>query len=483
MISPTTKEAPSAEDIWGVTLPILREAMSEPTFKTWLQNITPVSLHERTLTIAAPNEFIRDWLERRFTEVIADCAAQVANTDLDVVFVVSPHRRTTPPGSRSTPVPAPKARRRPSPESREFGSLTLNANYTFDTFVVGRSNQLSHAAAISVSKALAEKYNPLFIYGDVGLGKTHLMQAIGHHVREAKPEANVVYISGETFLYHVVRSIREDRTDAFRRAYRSVDLWLVDDIQYMLHGDRTQIEFFHVFNSLYQTNRQIVICSDRAPKDLDLEDRLRSRFEWGLITEIGRPDFEHRVAILQRKAESDGVFVPEGVLNLIAERITSSIRVLEGVLTHAIAQASLVHSSLTPELALASIEAYSSSKKPARLTIDVIQQCVAEYYSVTVDEMKSQKRNKSIMTPRQVAMYLARTLTDSSLPEIGKAFGGRDHTTVMHSCDKIERCLDESEQLHNDIIHLRSKLGVSSPSAVGNPALAGEPVDNFGNPL
>ncbi|NCQ27108.1 MAG: chromosomal replication initiator protein DnaA [Armatimonadetes bacterium] len=453
-------------EIWGAALLELEEALSQPTYRTWLQNISPLSLDENKLTIAAPNEFIRDWLERRYSGLIADCATRIVGSPVSVAFVVSPTSSHRPPSPTPTPIATVRPQSaRPSPsQTNEFGSLALNPSYTFERFVVGRSNQLSHAAAVSVSKALAGKYNPLFIYGDVGLGKTHLMQAIGHHVRDHYKEANVVYISGETFLYHTVSSIREDRTDAFRRAYRSVDLWLVDDIQYMLHGDRTQIEFFHVFNSLYQTNKQIVICSDRAPKDLALEDRLRSRFEWGLITEIGRPDFEHRIAILQRNAAAQGVASPEAVLNFIAERVTTSVRTLEGVLTHLIAQASLTESPLTLELAQASVEAYTSDRTPARVTLAGIQRSAAEHYGVTIDDMKSQKRNKSVMMPRQVAMFLSRQLTDASLPDIGRAFGGRDHSTVIHSCEKVQKLVAEQADLRDEIDHLREKIAGSDRS-------------------
>jgi chromosomal replication initiator protein len=312
--------------------------------------------------------------------------------------------------------------------------------------------------ALAVANAPARMYNPLFVYGGVGLGKTHLMQAIGHQVMRQNKAAEVIYVSGETFLFHVVTSIREDRMAEFRRRYRNVDIWLVDDIQYIAEAERTEVEFFHIFNSLYDTNKQIVICSDRPPKELQLiEGRLRSRFEWGMITHIEPPDLEHRIAILQKKARDEGIDVANDVLQFIADKIKTNIRTLEGALTRLLAHASLNNSRVTLEMAVESLKHYSTGEEEAvQVTLDIILQAVSDYYQISLEELTGKKRHKEVVLPRQVGMFLAKEMTSNSFPEIGSAFG-RDHSTVIHSYDKIKSEVRESRELRTAVNEIRTK--------------------------
>jgi chromosomal replication initiator protein len=325
---------------------------------------------------------------------------------------------------------------------------------------VGRSNYVSHAAAWAVANAPAKgQYNPLFIYGGVGLGKTHLMQAIGHYINKNRNSpAEIVYVSGENFLYQVVRCIREDRMTAFRRMYRNVDIWLVDDIQYICNAERTEVEFFHIFNTLYDQGKQIVICSDKPPKDLELtENRLISRFEWGLISYIEAPDLEHRIAILQKRALAEGVNVDPAVLQYLAEKIRSNIRSLEGSLTRLLAMASLDGRKINLDLAAETVRHYSTAEsEPVKVDVDVLIQVVADHFKMKVADILGKKRNKEIVMPRQVAMYLAREMASMSYPDIGRAFG-RDYTTVIHSYEKIKSEIKKDSGLKNTVSELRSK--------------------------
>ncbi len=347
----------------------------------------------------------------------------------------------------------------------DFSSSPLNKKYTFDNFIVGRSNYVSHAASWAVANAPAKgQYNPLFIYGGVGLGKTHLMQAIGHHINlQRQSPAEIVYVSGENFLYQVVRCIREDRMTAFRRMYRNVDIWLVDDIQYICNAERTEVEFFHIFNTLYDQGKQIVICSDKPPKDLQLtESRLISRFEWGLITYIEPPDLEHRIAILQKRAMAEGVHVEPSVLQFLAEKIRSNIRSLEGSLTRLLAMASLDGRKINLDLAAETVRYYSTMEsEPVKVEVDTIIQVVGEHFTVPVSDILGKKRNKEIVTPRQIAMYLAREMASMSYPDIGRAFA-RDYTTVIHSYEKIKAEIKRDPTLKNTISDIRSKTHARS---------------------
>ncbi len=350
-------------------------------------------------------------------------------------------------------------------ELEDFSSSPLNKKYTFDNFIVGRSNYVSHAASWAVANAPAKgQYNPLFIYGGVGLGKTHLMQAIGHHINKLRNSpAEIVYVSGENFLYQVVRCIREDRMTAFRRMYRNVDIWLVDDIQYICNAERTEVEFFHIFNTLYDQGKQIVICSDKPPKDLQLtESRLISRFEWGLISYIEPPDLEHRIAILQKRAMAEGVQVEPAVLQFLAEKIRSNIRSLEGALTRLLAMASLDGRKINLDLASETVRYYSTIEaEPIKVEVQTIIDVVCEHYAMSVVDILGKKRNREIVAPRQIAMYLAREMANMSYPDIGRAFG-RDYTTVIHSYEKVRADVQKDSSSRATISDIRSRIHARS---------------------
>ncbi|MBE3576436.1 MAG: chromosomal replication initiator protein DnaA [Limnochordales bacterium] len=335
--------------------------------------------------------------------------------------------------------------------------LHLNPKYTFDTFVVGANNRFAHAACLAVAESPAESYNPLFLYGGVGLGKTHLMQAICHYVLERSPNARVMYVTSEKFTNELINGIQKKAMDQFRARYRTLDILLIDDIQFVAGKDSTQEEFFHTFNALYEANKQIVISSDRPPKEIPtLEERLRSRFEWGLMADIAPPDFETRIAILQRKAALDNLEVSPEVITYLAEQIQSNIRELEGALNRVVAYASLAGRELTVDLAREALKPMLSSN-PMRVTVAAIQKVVAEYFGVPLDELRGKRRSRSVAFPRQIAMYLARELTDASLPQIGEEFG-RDHTTVLHACEKVKAELAQDRSLQVHLQTLKERL-------------------------
>jgi len=333
--------------------------------------------------------------------------------------------------------------------------------YTFDTFVIGSGNRFAHAASLAVAEAPAKAYNPLFIYGGVGLGKTHLMHAIGHYVLEQNPSAKVVYLSSEKFTNEFINSIRDNKAVEFRNQYRNVDVLLIDDIQFLAGKEQTQEEFFHTFNTLHEESKQIVISSDRPPKEIPtLEDRLRSRFEWGLITDIAPPDLETRIAILRKKAKADGLIdIPNEVMLYIANQIDSNIRELEGALIRVVAYSSLVNTDINIDLAAEALKDIIPNTRPRAVTILDIQKSVGEHYNVRLEDFTAKKRTRSIAFPRQIAMFLSRELTDASLPKIGSEFGGRDHSTVIHAHEKISKMLKDDEALQQDLQEIKNALG------------------------
>ena len=338
-------------------------------------------------------------------------------------------------------------------------SSTLNPKYTFDSFVIGNSNRFAHAASLAVAEAPAKAYNPLFIYGGVGLGKTHLMHAIGHYALQNNPNTKVVYVSSEKFTNELINAIRDDKNDEFRNKYRKVDILLIDDIQFIAGKERTQEEFFHTFNELHGANKQIILSSDRPPKEIPtLEDRLRSRFEWGLIADIQAPDFETRMAILKKKADVEKLNVANEVMVYIATKIKSNIRELEGALIRIVAYSSLTNRPITVELAGEALKDIISNKQNKNVTIDVIQDVVAAYFNLRIEDLKSQRRTRNVAYPRQIAMYLSRKLTDMSLPKIGEEFGGRDHSTVIHAYEKISDSLNTDESLQHTVNDITKKL-------------------------
>ena len=446
-------------DIWQATLDQIEEKMSKPSFETWLKTTKPVSINDDSLVISVPNEFTKDWVQGRYADLITSALQEVVgNENFRVHFV-------TPPVNEDEQTIFTQEETVTSPPAAPFHSVPLstawlNPKYTFDTFVIGNSNRFAHAADLAVSEAPARAYNPLFIYGGVGLGKTHLMHAIGHHVINNTPSYRVMYLSSEKFTNEFINSIRDNKTEAFRNKYRTIDVLLIDDIQFLAGKETTQEEFFHTFNALHESNKQIIISSDRPPKEIPtLEDRLRSRFEWGLITDIQPPDLETRIAILRKKASSENISMDDDVILYIANNIVTNIRELEGAFIRVIAYSSLTKRKIDVPLAQETLQSIIAAyEKPKIITIEKIQKVTAEHFALRVDELKAKKRTKNVALPRQIAMYLARELTDSSLPKIGEEFGGRDHTTVMHAHKKITIDLKKNRQLQSIVDQLTEKI-------------------------
>lgn len=430
----------SAQDVWQQVLAALDKRAARPSFQSSIKQVEPKAIDERRLELIVATEFARDWLEKRGKKAIEAALEKVLGRPMEVSFQLGQMGLEL--GEEE--VPRRLERRRARAEAEGLESTPLNPRYTFENFVVGKSNQFAQAAALAVARKQAKSYNPLFLFGGVGLGKTHLMQAIGHEVAKANPNLRVEYVSGDTFTFHVVSSIREDRFRAFRKKYHDVDVWLVDDIQFIAAKERTEAEFFQVFNTLYETGRQVVIASDRPPKELQvMDDRLRSRFEWGLIADIKPADLETRIAILARRAEQENVEVAEEVLHYIARRVKSNIRVLEGALITVLAAASLTGTAVTLSLAAEQLRDHSLDMQQP-LSISRVQQLVADHFNFTVPELVARTRQREVVRARQIAMFLARDLLNASYPSIARAFGGKDHSTVIHSCEKVKREMTDS---------------------------------------
>ncbi|HWK22803.1 MAG TPA: chromosomal replication initiator protein DnaA [Ureibacillus sp.] len=443
------------EELWKNVLAQVEQKISKPSFETWLKSTKLLSYKGTNVTIAAPNSFARDWLENHYVHLIAGILSELTGEDLLIKFVVQKDQ-----DDDSLDLPVPVIQTKNDDEHSEISPGMLNPKYTFDTFVIGSGNRFAHAASLAVAEAPAKAYNPFFIYGGVGLGKTHLMHAIGHYVLEHNPNAKVVYLSSEKFTNEFINSIRDNKAVDFRNKYRNVDVLLIDDIQFLAGKESTQEEFFHTFNTLHTESKQIVISSDRPPKEIPtLEDRLRSRFEWGLITDITPPDLETRIAILRKKAKADGLNISNEVMHYIANQIDTNIRELEGALIRVVAYSSLVNQDISTELAAAALKDIIPNSKPRMITILDIQTAVGEHFNIKLEDFTAKRRTKSIAFPRQVAMYLSRELTDFSLPKIGDEFGGRDHTTVIHAHEKIMKLLKEDQLLQQDIKQIRSMLG------------------------
>lgn len=441
--------------LWDQVLLQMEKKVSKPSYETWLKSTKATAIQGDTLTITAPNEFARDWLEGRYTQLISSVLYDVIGEELFVKFVIPQNQNDT----QSDLNGQQKVKQQKQEDSADFPQHMLNKKNTFDTFVIGSGNRFAHAASLAVAEAPAKAYNPLFIYGGVGLGKTHLMHAIGHYVLEHNPSAKVVYLSSEKFTNEFINSIRDNKAEDFRNKYRSVDVLLIDDIQFLAGKESTQEEFFHTFNTLHEESKQIVISSDRPPKEIPtLEDRLRSRFEWGLITDITPPDLETRIAILRKKAKAEGLDIPNEVMLYIANQIDSNIRELEGALIRVVAYSSLINKDINADLAAEALKDIIPSSKPKVITIYEIQKAVGEQFNIKLEDFKAKKRTKSVAFPRQVAMYLSRELTDSSLPKIGDEFGGRDHTTVIHAHEKISKLLQTDPQLQMQIKEINNQL-------------------------
>ncbi|WP_141434451.1 chromosomal replication initiator protein DnaA [Bacillus sp. 03113] len=443
-------------DLWNSALVKIEKKISKPSFDTWLKSTKAHSLQGDSLVITAPNEFARDWLEERYSQLISGILYDITGEELSVKFIIPQNQ-----GEQDIELPVPPLQVKKEEEHPELPVNMLNPKYTFDTFVIGSGNRFAHAASLAVAEAPAKAYNPLFIYGGVGLGKTHLMHAIGHYVLDHNPAAKVVYLSSEKFTNEFINSIRDNKAVDFRNKYRNVDVLLIDDIQFLAGKEQTQEEFFHTFNTLHEESKQIVISSDRPPKEIPtLEDRLRSRFEWGLITDITPPDLETRIAILRKKAKAEGLDIPNEVMLYIANQIDSNIRELEGALIRVVAYSSLINKDINADLAAEALKDIIPSSKPKVITIHEIQKVVGEHFSIKLEDFKAKKRTKSVAFPRQVAMYLSRELTDFSLPKIGEEFGGRDHTTVIHAHEKISKLLQSDALLQKQLKEINEILKV-----------------------
>ena len=457
------------EELWILCAEALREQVSEAIWQAYLSGITPLSVSEDELVLAVPNTLIRDRVESRFLGLIRDTVSTTAGRPLEIRLDVvaplyepsedvlpgqDPADQVERPGHRAPGQDRHASRNGGTPRGR-FEPPVLDSRYTFDTFVIASSNRFAHAAAQSVAEAPARSYNPLFIYGDAGLGKTHLLHAIGNYVQENFNGRHVRYVSTETFMNEFVDAIRTNATTAFKRRYRECDVLLIDDVQFMEGKESLQEEFFHTFNSLYGASKQIVLTSDRPPKAIaTLEDRLRSRFLSGLITEVQPPELETRLAILQTKAEREQVHVPDEVLVLIATHVKDNIRELEGALIRVTAYASLNRQPLSRELAEHVLSDIVSADQPRRITPQMILDATAETFGFSIDELRGPNRRRPLVTARQIGMYVFRDLTDFSYPAIAREFGGRDHTTVMHAVEKISNLMKERHQIYNQVTEL-----------------------------
>lgn len=485
-LAPTKVTMPVPDDsldlaaVWTRSLEGLSDGSLPPQHRAWMTLTRPLALVEDTALLAAPNEFAKDVLETRLRTLITEALSREMGREIRVAVTVEPSaidlegraddgfddpadalgiapdesngttNGTTSPGHEVV---------RDLIQHREIEPARLNPKYTFDSFVIGSSNRFAHAAAVAVAEAPAKAYNPLFIYGGSGLGKTHLLHAIGHYAQRLFPGAQVRYVSSEEFTNEFINSIRDGRADGFRRRYRDVDILLVDDIQFLANKEQTQEEFFHTFNTLHNQNKQIVISSDRAPKQLvTLEDRLRNRFEWGLITDIQPPELETRIAILRKKAVQEGLNAPAEVLEYIASRIQTNIRELEGALIRVTAFASLNRSSVDLSLAELVLKDLVPAGEDPEISATTIMAETAAYFGLSMEDLCGASRSRVLVTARQIAMYLCRELTDLSLPKIGQQFGGRDHTTVMHADRKIRSLMAERRSIYNQVTELTNRI-------------------------
>jgi chromosomal replication initiator protein len=438
----------TAESLWTEVSERLRETLNEKVYRNWFGQVSGLELTDDTFKLAVPDGYTRSWIDDHFAGLIQTAVEDAVGRGLRIELAIDQPAQAAAAPSH-TPAHSP-------PRAAE----SMNPRYTFDSFVIGSSNRFAHAAALAVAEAPAQAYNPLFIYGGTGLGKTHLQQAIGQYVAEHASTLSVRYVPSETFMNDFINSLRDKRIEGFKHRYRTYDVLMIDDIQFLEHKERIQEEFFHTFNSLYEAGRQIVISSDRPPRELStLEHRLRSRFEWGLITDIQPPDLETRIAILRKRVKTDDTHIPDPqVLTFIAGRISTNIRELEGALIRVVAFASLTGRAMTVELAQDVLRDVFPQGQAAEVSIEQIQDIVSDRFSISKDELCSERRSQNIVYPRQVAMYLSRELTDSSLPKIGRAFGGRDHTTVIHATSKIARKIREDRSAYNLVQELTARI-------------------------
>jgi chromosomal replication initiator protein len=443
-------------ELWQEALVHLKDQLGKQNYETWIQPISFVSREKSCVYLNVPNKFFRDWLTEHYLTQIEEALSKAAQQKVGIFFDVKPE----PPKPQAKAVIDNNVGKDEREKEKSRRTSNLIPRYTFENFVIGASNQFAHAASMAVANQPGDHYNPLFIYGGVGLGKTHLINAIGHKAAGKFSGAKVFYLSSESFMNELISSLRRDRMDEFKTKFRNVDVLILDDVQFIAGKERTQEEFFHTFNSLYEARKQIVITSDKFPKEIPgLEDRLRNRFEWGLIADIQPPDMETRVAILQKKAEVEKVILPHDVAIFLASNIDSNVRELEGSLTRLGAFSSLTRSNITVDLAK---EVLKNTLKGSHreVTIEGIQKTICDYYNIKLGDLKAKRRTKNIAIPRQVAMYLCRKYTETSFPVIGDKFGGRDHSTVIHASKTIEKKIKEDPYMLTTIEKLERNLNV-----------------------
>lgn len=437
------------KEYWKEALKIIEEESSSPvSYETWILPIIPYNIEGNDFILQIGDSFYRDMIEKRYLSLIRNAVKKVTKKEFTIKIITDDDIKTPQKLSTSSAQP-----------TKKDTVSNLNPRYVFSSFVVGNSNRMAHAASLAVAESPAKAYNPLFLYGNSGLGKTHLMHSIAHYILDQKSTAKVLYVTSETFTNELIQSIQNNKNEEFRNKYRNIDVLLIDDIQFISKKEGTQEEFFHTFNALRESNKQIIISSDRPPKEIKtLEDRLRSRFEWGLIADVQAPDYETRIAILRKKADTEDLSVPDDVMSFIAKCIVSNIRELEGALTRIVAYATLTNQKITIELAETALKDVFSENKSIQITTKLIQEVIADYYNIRIEDIQGSKKPKRIAYPRQIAMYLSRKILDISLPKIGEQFGGRDHTTVIHACSKIERELETDTNLQKTLLELEKKI-------------------------
>lgn len=444
----------SIEIEWDEALEYIQQKVPKQVFDTWFLPVQFDRVENSTVYVGVPNKFFGEWLDTHYGALLAEAVAIAgAGEPLTVAFVVRDKPASSPAEPQSSPQGVVKSQPQPKPRR----GILLNPKYTFRNFVVGAGNQFAHAACMAVAEQPGQTYNPLFIYGGVGLGKTHLLNAIGNHVAEQR-DLRIAYLTTEQFTNEVINSIRYDKMMDLRKRYRHIDMLMIDDIQFLVGKERTQEEFFHTFNALYEGHKQIVLSSDRFPKDMpDIEERLRSRFEWGLIADLQPPDVETRIAILRKKSEDEGVKLPEDVIQFLSTTMKSNIRELEGSLVRLGAYASLTGQVISLDLARNVLKDIIGDKKKV-VAMDDIQEAVCAQFHVKLAELKSRRRSKTLVHPRQIAMYLCRELTDASYPEIGRQFGGKDHTTIIHACRQVTKAKETDTGLQTTIESLKEQI-------------------------
>lgn len=440
-------------ELWAAALGAIKDRIGKQNFDTWIKPVRFLAKNKNEITLEVPNKFFRDWLTENYLNQIESILGSLAKQEINILFSVNQKLEGR---AKTEKVFKKEDREREKPQRNN----NLVPKYTFENFVIGASNQFAHAACMAVANQPGDHYNPLFIYGGVGLGKTHLVNAIGHWASAQRPALKIFYLSSETFMNELIASLRRDRMDEFKAKFRSVDILILDDVQFIAGKERTQEEFFHTFNSLYESHKQIVITSDKFPKDIPgLEDRLRNRFEWGLIADIQPPDVETRVAILQKKAEVEGVQLPHDVAIFLASNIDSNVRELEGSLTSLGAFASLTKARITVELTKEVLR-HTLKGADKDVTVENIQKTICEFFNIRIGDLKAKRRTQNIALPRQVAMYLCRKHTETSFPAIGDKFGGRDHSTVIHASKTIERRIKEDPHMQSTIEKLERSLNI-----------------------